>query len=119
MLLGVFEVGIAVGIIVVLVLGAMIPAMTLVWVGGALVGVGALVGIPAGFVYHAKLWQALRAEELETEGMWLRPYERHKHLSEERRDQVLLLFGIGALGFVLTILGAGAVLTGLVRLAGT
>ena len=102
-----------------LLLGAMIPPLTLLWIGAALVGLGALVGIPAGLVYHARLYQALRAEQLDTKGMWLRPYELHEKLSEARREGVLLLFAIGALGFIFTLVGAAAVLTGLVRLAGT
>lgn len=114
-----FEVAIAVAIIAALLLGAMIPPMSLLWLGAALVGLGSVVGIPAGLVYHARLYQALRAESLDTAGMWLRPYELHKKLSEERQDPVLLWFAIGALGFVLTVTGAGAVLTALVRLAGT
>lgn len=115
----VFEVAIAVAIIAALLLGALIPPMSLLWLGAALVGVGALVGIPAGLVYHARLYEALRAESLDTAGMWLRPYELHDKLSEERQEPVLLWFLVGAIGFVLTITGAGAVLTALVRLAGT
>ena len=114
----VFEAIIAVAIIVALILGAMIPAMTLVWLGFALVAIGALVGVPAGLVYHARLYQALKAEARPTKGMWLKPYELHDKLSEARRDPLLVLFAIGALGFGLTVLGAGALLTGLVRLAG-
>ena len=114
-----FEVIIAVAIVVALLLGAMIPAITLVWLGFGLVALGSFVGVPAGLVYHARLYKALRAEDRPTTGMWLRPYELHDKLSEARRDPLLILFAVGALGFGLVVLGAGSLLTGLVRLAAT
>lgn len=113
-----FELIIAMAIVIALLLGAMIPAMALVWIGLALVAIGALVGVPAGLVYHARLYRALRAEGRETSGMWLRPYELHAKLSDARREPLIVLFGVGALGFGLTVLGACGLLTGLVRLAG-
>ncbi|KIG11577.1 hypothetical protein DB30_03270 [Enhygromyxa salina] len=112
-----FEIIIAIGIIVALVVSAMVPPMSLLWISVGLGTLGAVVGLPAGFVYHAKLWRALRAEGLETGGMWLRPHHLHGRLSEPRRGPVVLWFAIGAAGFGLTMLGAGGVLMAVVRLA--
>ena len=112
-----FELAIAVGIIVALIVSAMVPPMSLLWISVGLGTLGALTGLPAGFVYHAKLWRALRDEGCSTEGMLLRPYRLHVKLSEERRDPVVLWFAVGAVGFGLTMLGAGGVLMAVVRLA--
>ncbi|PRP92449.1 hypothetical protein ENSA5_48670 [Enhygromyxa salina] len=113
-----FEAVIAAAIIVALIAAAMIPPLTLLWIGVGVGSLGVLLGMPAGFVYHGLLWRALRAEELGTEGMWLRPYRLHAKLSDPQREKVQAWFAAGALGFGLTMLGATAVVTGLVRLAG-
>lgn len=113
-----FEVIIAALIIAALLLAAMIPPMTLLWTGAILGTLGALFGLPAGFVYHAKLWRALQAEGLDTKGMWIRPHHLHRELSDARREPVVVLFAIGAAGFGLTMLGAVAVVSAIVRLAG-
>lgn len=113
----VFEVLIAVAIIAVLVAAAMIPAMTLLWSGVIVGSIGAVFGLLAGLVYHARLWQALRAESVEPTDMWLRPYLLHDKLSAARRGGVQAWFLIGAAGFGLTMLGATGILTAIVRLA--
>ncbi|MCA9579803.1 MAG: hypothetical protein KC668_30455 [Myxococcales bacterium] len=112
-----FEVIIAAVIIAALLAAALIPPMTLLWAGAIVGTLGALVGVPAGFVYHARLWRALHAEDLDTEGMWLRPHHLHRKLSDARREPIVVLFAIGAAGFGLTILGAVAVVAAIVRLA--
>jgi hypothetical protein len=113
----VFEVVIAVGIIVALIASAMIPPISLLWISVGLGTLGAVLGLPAGLIYHAKLWRALRAEQHATAGMWLRPHHLHARLSEPRRGPVVLWFAVGAAGFGLTMLGAGGVLTAVIRLA--
>lgn len=112
-----FEVLIAVAIIAVLVAAALIPAMTLLWSGVIVGSIGAVFGLLAGLIYHARLWQALRAERIEPTDMWLRPYRLHDKLSEARRGGVQTWFLIGASGFGLTMLGATGILTAIVRLA--
>jgi hypothetical protein len=113
----VFEIVIAVLIVAALVVSAMVPAMSLLWISVGLGSLGAVLGLPAGLVYHAQLWKALRAEGHSTQGMWLRPHHLHVLLSDARRERVGLWFVIGASGFGLTMLGAGGVLTAIVRLA--
>lgn len=113
-----FEVLIAAAIVVALVTAAMIPAMALLWISVVIGSVGAALGLTSGIVYHARLWQALRIEELSTKGMWLRPHHLHGKLSDPRRQPVQRWFWAGATGFGLTMLGATGVLTAIVRLAG-
>ena len=112
----VFEVAIALVIVVVLVAAAMIPPMTLLWLGAALGSLGGLIGVPAGLYYHAKLWRAIRAEGLDTRGMWLRPHHLHARLPDDQLGPVATWFSIGAAAFVATLVGAVGVITGLVRL---
>jgi hypothetical protein len=112
----VFELAIAAIIVALLVAAAMIPPLTLVWAGAALGSLGALVSIPAGLVYHARLWRALRANGLETRGIWLRPTRLHERLPEHELDAIRVVFMLGAGAFVLTLVGAAGVVTGLVRL---
>ena len=112
-----FEVAIAVIIVAALVVSAMVPAMSLLWISVGVGTLGAVLGLPAGFVYHAQLWKALRAEGHSTKGMWLRPHHLHVKLSDVRREPVVLWFAVGASGFGLTMLGAAGVLTAVMRLA--
>jgi hypothetical protein len=111
-----FEAIVAVLILASLVLAALIPAMTLLWLGAAIGTIGALLGIPAGVVYHAKLWRSLRAEQHDTEGFWLRPHTLHDKLSEPRLRPIRAWFAVGVVGFVLTLIGGGGVATAVVRL---
>ena len=111
-----FEAIVAALIIVCLVLAAVIPAMTLLWLGAAIGTIGALVGVPAGIVYHARLWRSLRARELGTEGFWLRPHRLHDKLSEAELRPVQVWFAIGVVGFVLTLVGGAGVGTAVIRL---
>jgi hypothetical protein len=115
----VFEVLIAAVIVVALVVAAMIPPMVLLWISVVIGSVGAALGLTSGFVYHARLWTALRVEGHGTKGMWLRPHHLHGKLSEPRRGPVQRWFWAGATGFGLTMLGSTGVLTAIVRLAGT
>lgn len=112
-----FEVVIAALIVVALVLAAMIPPMTLLWIGVILGTLGALLGVPAGLVYHARLWKALRAEGHGTEGMWLRPHHLHAKVSEDRLAPIEAWFAAGVVGFAMTMLGAVGVVSGVVRFA--
>ncbi len=111
-----FEAIVAVLIITCLVLAAVIPAMTLLWLGAAIGTIGALLGIPAGFIYHARLWRALRAEQQGTEGFWLRPHHLHDKLSVTQLRPVQIWFAIGVVGFVLTMAGGVGVATAVIRL---
>jgi hypothetical protein len=111
-----FEAIIAALIIAALLLAAWVPALPLLWAGAAIGTLGAVVGVPAGLVYHARLWRALRAEGQTTAGMLLRPHHLHDKLSAERLRVVQIWFAVGVVGFVMTIAGALAVVVALVRL---
>jgi hypothetical protein len=107
---------VAVVIIACLVLAAVIPAMALLWLGAAIGTIGALLGIPAGVIYHARLWRSLRAENHGTEGFWLRPHTLHDKLSAQQLRPVQAWFAAGVVGFGLTMLGGTGVGIAIIRL---
>jgi hypothetical protein len=111
-----FEVVVAILILASLVLAAVIPAMTLLWLGAVIGTIGALLGVPAGVVYHARLWRSLRAEQQSTEGFWLRPHALHDKLSDEQQRPILAWFAAGVIGFVMTLIGGAGVATAVIRL---
>ncbi|EDM77048.1 hypothetical protein PPSIR1_16145, partial [Plesiocystis pacifica SIR-1] len=110
----VFEALVAALIVGLLVALAWIPPLTLMWLGVAVGTLGALIGIPAGFVYHAKLWAALQDAGIPTKGMLVKPYALHDKLDEEPRERVRALFAVGAAGFLATVVGAAGVTTAIV-----
>jgi hypothetical protein len=112
----VFEAAIALLIVLVLLATAALPASALLWAGAGLGTFGAIFGVPAGLVYHARLWKALRRNGKSTAGIWLRPMRLHGELPEHELRVVQWWFAVGAIGFVVTILGAVAVVVAIVRL---
>lgn len=112
----VFEAAIALLIVFVLLATAALPPTWLLWLGASIGSLGAGFGVPAGLVYHAQLWRALRRNGKSTQGMWLRPMRLHGELPEHELPRIHRWFAIGALGFIATILGAIAVVIAVVRL---
>lgn len=112
----VFEALIALLIVLALVLSAALPAGWLLWVGAGLGTLGASFGVPAGLIYHARLWRSLRRNGKSTAGFWLRPMALHAELDEADRAMIQRWFAIGAVGFGVTMLGALGVVIAIVRL---
>lgn len=82
------------------------PWETLASAGGLLLATGAALGVPTGVLYHVLLARALSARGLLPEGWYWRPIELHPLLEEgPERRRVLLWCGLGALGFVVMVLG--------------
>lgn len=113
---GVFEAIIALLIVLALLLSVGLPAAWLLWAGAALGTLGALVGIPAGLVYHAHLWRALRRDGKSTAGFWLYPMRLHASLAAHDLPLIQRWFALGVFGFVATMLGGLAVAIALIRL---
>src|SRR5690606_4465042 len=103
-------------IIACLVLAAVIPAMTMLWLGAGIGTLGAVIGLPAGTIYHARRWRSLRAEHHGTVRFWRRPHALHDKLSESRLRPIRVWFAIGVVGFGLTMLGGTGVAVAVVRL---
>jgi hypothetical protein len=113
----VFELLIALSIVAALILAAVVPPLMLLWVGVVLGTFGALLGVPAGLIYHARLWRALRERGQPTTGFWLRPHHLHDKLSAAQLGPIQAWFFAGVVGFGLTLLGAVGVVAGVVRFA--
>lgn len=93
----------------------LLPWQTLVWVAGWLIGLGALVGVPTGVLYHVRLYQALHPLGLLPLRWYWNPVEFHDLLLDgPERERVLRWFWVAATGFLIVALGtvalAGAVL---------
>lgn len=111
-----FEALIALLIVIALLAAVGLPAAWLLWMGAALGTLGALVGIPAGLVYHAHLWRALRRDGKPTDGFWLNPMRLHDKLAAADLPLIQRWFAIGVFGFAATMLGGLAVAIALIRL---
>ena len=111
-----FEAIIAALILISLILAAVVPAGALLWLGVVLGSLGGLIGVPAGVVYHAKLWRGLERAGQGHEGFWLRPHHLHDRLEADTLRPIEVWFAVGVVGFVLTMLGGVGVVVAFVRL---
>jgi hypothetical protein len=109
-------------VVVALILGLLaLPALVtwLPWevtfgLGIALIALGLAIGVPAGALYHVRLYREVRPARA---GWWLHPTALHAQLDERNRARVLAWFKVGAAGFVLAITGCALVALGALRSA--
>ncbi len=88
-----------------------------VFTGGLwLVGAGLVFGVPAGLVYHVHLYQSLRNIDALPAGWWLRPTALHHLVPTGDRLRVLGWCYLGALGFLVILIGLPMAATGAWRL---
>jgi hypothetical protein len=92
----------------------LVPSQAVVMTGAVGIAGGLLLGVPAGFWYHVRLYACLRARGPVPEGWWLRPVALHARLAPEERAGVLLWFYAGGLGFLVTVLGCALVVGGVI-----
>jgi hypothetical protein len=113
------EIGVAFGILGALVGAAALLARaaweTLFVVGLGLMGLGMVVGVPAGWLYHVRLYQALAARDALSRWWWLHPTALHRALGAPDRPRVMRWFYIGALGFCAAVLGCFLAAVGALR----
>jgi hypothetical protein len=81
--------------------------------GLALVLLGMAIGVPAGALYHVRLYRLTRP----TGTWWLRPTTLHPQLGEAERPRVMGVFKLGATGFIIAIAGCALVAVGALRSA--
>ncbi len=104
--------------VVALVVGALVavPALFAVvpWdvtfgVGVSLVALGMAIGVPAGALYHVQLFRAVRPPGRR----WLlHPTGLHDRVPAGMRGPVMRWFRIGAVGFVVAIIGCAKAAVG-------
>ena len=94
---------------------ALTPWNLLVIAGAALIAGGLVVGVPTGLWYHVKLYRALAPRGELPRGWWLRPNAFHGALRPGERRGVMVWFVLGAVGFLLIMLGCALMLAGALR----
>lgn len=100
------------GLIAVPALFAVVPWDVTFGLGVSLIALGMAIGVPAGALYHVQLFRAVRPT---SRRWWLHPTGLHDRLPDGMRGPVLRWFRIGAVGFVLAIVGCAMVAVGALR----
>ncbi len=80
-------------------------------IGLTLVALGLSIGVPAGALYHVRLYRVVKP----TGRWWLHPTALHPQIGADARPRVMSAFRVGAVGFLLAILGCALVAVGVVR----
>jgi hypothetical protein len=83
--------------------------------GGACIAAGFVIGLPAGTLYHLKLYRCLQLRGPVPRAFWLRPTSLHPELESAEWRGIAPWFVIGGTGFALIVLGCVIVLLGLLR----
>lgn len=89
---------------------SLVPWTSTLLVGSALVILGLVVGLPASLFYHVAIWRA--AQPVPPPRWWLNPTSLHGRLSARDRQRVLGWFRVGAVGFVMALVGCALVAMG-------
>lgn len=86
---------------------ASLPPLSLLYGAAGLSLFGCLLGFPFGAAYHLVLRrELLRLGPLPAGWIW-HPTRHHAQLDDASRARIRPLFSLGALGFLLIMLGAG------------
>ena len=102
------ELGIVAAIITVMLLlsGIWVAPWESLYYGGIWVTVaGFVVGVPTGFMYHVRLYQALHPKGELPKGWYWRPIRYNSRLLREERRGVMSWCYVGGLGFVVICVG--------------
>ena len=100
------------GLVAVPALFAAVPWDVTFGLGISLVALGMAIGVPAGAMYHVQLFRAVRPTRSR---WWLNPTRLHDRVPDGMRGGVMRWFRVGAVGFVLAIVGCAMVAVGALR----
>ncbi len=103
-------------VVAIALMGLVTVAMTpplMVELGFRGLTLGLLIGIPTGWWYHVVRYRTLAARMALLSQWWRRRVELHPFLTPDEYQRVRPWFVAGALGFVLSLTGGVAVLTGM------
>lgn len=73
--------------------------------GAAMILLGMGFGVPMGFMYHVRLYRALRVRGPLVRRWWLHPSRLHDQLLPAERARVMRPFYAGAVGWVIAVAG--------------
>jgi hypothetical protein len=105
-----------VGLLVLLGTSAYVLSIEALLIAGAVcIGVGFAIGLPAGTLYHLKLYRCLAIRGPVPRSFWLRPTSLHSELEATEWRSIAPWFVIGGTGFALIILGCVIAMLGLIR----
>jgi hypothetical protein len=105
-----------VGLLVLLGIAAFALTVEVLLIAGAgCVAVGFLLGLPAGTLYHLKLYRSLALRGPVPRSFWLRPTSLHARLEPGEWRAIAPWFVTGGTGFGLIVLGCLIVMLGLMR----
>jgi hypothetical protein len=105
-----------VGLLVLLGTGAYVLSIeALLIAGGVCIAAGFAIGLPAGTLYHLKLYRCLAIRGPVPKSFWLRPTSLHQELEATEWRSIAPWFVIGGTGFALIVLGCVIVMLGLLR----
>lgn len=105
-----------VGVLVLLGTGAYVLSIeALLMVGATIIATGFVIGLPAGTLYHLRLYRCLSLRGPVPRSFWLRPTSLHPELEPSEWSGIAPWFLIGGTGFGLIVLGCVVVLLGLLR----
>jgi hypothetical protein len=105
-----------VGVLVLLGTAAyLLSVEVLLVMGGACIAAGFFIGLPAGTLYHLKLYKCLAIRGPVPKSFWLRPTSLHQELEATEWRGIAPWFVIGGTGFALIVLGCVIVMLGLLR----
>lgn len=84
---------------------ASLPPLTLMWSSAAVIGLGCVIGIPAGVAYHVVLHRELTRIDRVSPGWLWHPVRQHVHLDEAAMSRVRPWLWSGGMSFLVICLG--------------
>lgn len=93
---------------------AALPALTLLWCSGIVIGLGVAIGVPGGVMYHVLLRRELRRLSALAPGWIWRPTSFHGALDEPGIARIRPWFLLGGSGFGLIVSGTALLVVTLV-----
>ena len=105
-------------LVAVVTTAALVPVLTLLWVGVATIIAGMGLGLPAGVGYHVAMHRGLAASRIEAGKWWWSPVRYHGQLETRSRRAVMRWFVAGVIGATLAFVGCAILVVCFVRLRG-
>jgi len=90
-----------------------IPTPFMIELGFLCLGIGLLVGVPSGCLYHLALYQVLASQDSLPSKWWLRPTDFHAGLAQDQLAKIRPWYLLGALSFTIALVGGLLAMVGL------
>lgn len=107
--------GVVAGLVLLGVAGFVLSIEGLLITSAICIGAGFVIGLPAGTLYHVRLYRALARHGPVPRSFWLRPTALHAQLGHEEWRGIAPYFIAGGIGFALIVVGCAIMLLGVLR----